>query len=62
MSEPEGVAFAFLLFGFPWSVVAELTNGFALKWTYYLPLVFILNTATVYSVALAVVRLSNGSK
>jgi hypothetical protein len=57
MAEVEAAGFGFLFIGFPWSLVAVFTNCFHLKETYCVFLVLILNTATVYSFVLALVRL-----
>ena len=56
MAEPEGAGFGFLIYGIPWSVAGIFTNCFGLKESYCLPLVLILNTATVYIFALAIVH------
>ena len=61
-AEPEAAGFGFLVYGFPWSVAGIFTNCFSLKESYCLPLVLILNTATVYSFALAIVRISKNLK
>jgi hypothetical protein len=62
MAEPESAGFGFLIYGIPWSVAGILTNCFGLKESHCLPLVLILNTATVYGFALAIVRIRNNSK
>jgi hypothetical protein len=58
MAEAEAVGFGFLFIGFPWSLAAIFTSCFSMKETSCLLLVFALNTATVYSLVLAAIRLS----
>jgi hypothetical protein len=60
--EPEGVPFAFLVFGFPWSLVAVFTKCASLRDGYCLPLVLILNTATLYAAVLTIDSLKRDSK
>lgn len=62
MAEPAGAGFGFLIYGIPWSVAGIFTHCFGLKESYCLPLVLILNTATVYSFAFAIIRIRNNSK
>lgn len=57
MAEPEASGFAFAIFGFPWSILAILTNRFSLSDKYCLLLVVSLNTGTVYFFAFAMARL-----
>jgi hypothetical protein len=57
MTEVEAAGFGFLFIGFPWSLAAVFTNCFSLKQIYCLILVLILNTTTLYSFILAIVRL-----
>lgn len=62
LAEPEGAGFAFLIYGFPWSIAVASTNCFNLKESLCLPLVLILNAATVYVIVLAIVHVINDSK
>ena len=57
--EPEGYAFAFLIYGFPWSLAALAAARRMPDWAlwYLLPAVLFLNTATLYGFAFSIIRM-----
>jgi hypothetical protein len=59
--ETEGKPFAFLIFGFPWSLAVLVTPHWTPDWV-YLSLVLFLNTATIYALTVSVIRLLDGDE